>query len=99
MRGKGEVLQIQHDGQISSVLRNRVKPLNEKYSALQNRQIRFITHAIPCPQRGDATRSSRNVGAGCDGRCGVRRAFARRTERWQRTAKSCGPGAATLALR
>ena len=25
----------------------------------------------PVPSKGDATRSSRNVGAGCDGRCGV----------------------------
>ena len=29
--------------------------------------------AQPGPTQGDATRSSRNVGAGCDGRCGVRR--------------------------
>jgi hypothetical protein len=39
--------------------------------------------------------SSRNVGAGCDGRCGVR--CLHQTRRLQRTAKSCGPGAATLA--
>ncbi len=38
-------------------------------------------------------------GAGCDGRCGVRRASVCRTKTPQRTAKSCGPGAATLALR
>jgi hypothetical protein len=55
------VLQIQHDGQISSVLRNRVKPRNEKYSALQKRQIRCITLTVPGPLRG-ASRSSRNVG-------------------------------------
>jgi hypothetical protein len=36
-------------------------------------------------------------GAGCDGRCGVRRVHSRRAKRSQRTAKSCGPGAATLA--
>jgi hypothetical protein len=52
----------------------------------------------PSPRRqGDATRSSRNVGAGCDGRCGVRRVLSRRTKTPQRTAKSCGPDAATLA--
>src|SRR6202008_4680198 len=39
---------------------------------------------------------SRKVGAGCDGRCGVRR-FGAGRKRSQRTAKSCGPGAATLA--
>src|SRR3954471_15931505 len=33
---------------------------------------------------------------GCDGRCSVRREQ-RRTKRLQRTAKSCGPGAATVA--
>jgi hypothetical protein len=43
-------------------------------------------------ERG-ATRSSRVLGAGCDGRCQrVRRA------RLTRTAKSCGPGAPGLAL-
>jgi hypothetical protein len=54
--------------------------------------------AQPAPSQGDATRSSRNVGAGCDGRCGVRQDHSRRTKAPQRTAKSCGPGAATLAL-
>jgi hypothetical protein len=34
---------------------------------------------------------------GCDGRCGVRRVHARRAKRSQRTAKSCGSSAATLA--
>jgi hypothetical protein len=38
-------------------------------------------------------------GAGCDGRCGVRRFIPAGRKRRQRTAKSCGPGAATLALR
>ena len=36
-------------------------------------------------------------GAGCDGRL-LRQVLRHRTKRWQRTAKSCGPGAATLAL-
>ena len=39
-------------GQISSVYRNRVKPQNQKYSALQKWQIRSITLAVPCPPRG-----------------------------------------------
>ena len=34
--GTGAVLQIQHDGQISSVCRNRVKFCDEKYSSFQN---------------------------------------------------------------
>ncbi len=34
---------------------------------------------------------------GCDGRCGRQAGFARRAKRSQRTAKSCGPGAATVA--
>ena len=33
------------------------------------------------PSKGDATRSSRNVGAGCDGRCGVRQLAAGRNAR------------------
>src|SRR5207244_9107731 len=49
---RGEVLQIQHDGQISSVCRNRVKPQHQKYSALQKWQIRCITRAVPHPQEG-----------------------------------------------
>jgi hypothetical protein len=49
------------------------------------------------PSKGDASRSSRNVGAGCDGRCGVRCVKACPAKRLQRTAKSCGPGAATVA--
>src|SRR5204862_5771151 len=53
--------------------------------------------ASPCPQKGDASRSSRNVGAGCDGRCGVRCVKACPAKSLRRTAKSCGPGAATVA--
>ena len=37
--------------------------------------------AQPVPTQGDATRSSRNVGAGCDGRCGVRQLAAGRNAR------------------
>ncbi len=35
---------IRHDGQITSILRNRVKPSNEKYSALPNMQISLLVH-------------------------------------------------------
>ena len=52
--------------------------------------------AQPAPPKGRCA-SSRNVGAGCGGRCGVRR-VSRQTKTRQRTVKSCGPGAATLAL-
>ena len=50
----------------------------------------------PCHQR-DVSRSSRNVARVAMDACGVRRDFSRRTKTLQRTAKSCGPGAATLA--
>jgi hypothetical protein len=56
-------LQIRHDGQISSVLQKRVKPCDEKYSALQKWQNRCITRVVPCPRR-DVSRSSRYVGCG-----------------------------------
>ncbi len=60
------------------------------------RATQYITPPSPCRKKGRCA-SSRNVGAGCDGRCGVR--CLHRAKRAQRTAKSCGPGAATLALR
>jgi len=75
--------------------RNRVKPAIRKYFALPkfgfavsiwlSRPVwgRFAIVTIRWP--------------GCDGRCGVRRVHAGRTKTLQRTAKSCGPGAATLA--
>jgi hypothetical protein len=77
---------------------------NTKY-ALTFTQIRSILRCIPCPLR-DVSRSSRHVGRG---RRWTRRSQAQRLdfERNQgpapdegkpRTAKSCGPGAATLAL-
>ena|SRR5437899_40818 len=94
---RGEVLQIQHDGQISSVCRNRVKPQHQKYSALQKHQIRCITRAVPHPQEGRfavvTKRWARDamdaVASGMFNQAGRKRP--------QRTAKSCGPGAATLA--
>jgi len=57
--------------------------------------------ALICPARAckrGRCASSRNVGAGCDGRCRRQREENLvQTKRPQRTAKSCGPGAATLA--
>src|SRR3954453_13868355 len=50
----------------------------------------------PCCQKGRCAIVTER-GAGCDGRCGVRCVKACRTRRLQRTAKSCGPGAATVA--
>src|SRR5262249_52429 len=65
------------------------------------RFIRILNYGMhpPSPRHHEGTlaRSSRNVGAGCDGRWGVSAAQAVRTKTPQRTAKSCGPGAATLA--
>ena len=49
------------------------------------------------PTRGALRGRHETLGAGCDGCCGVRRVFSRRAKRSRRTAKSCGPGAATLA--
>src|SRR5262245_56138247 len=62
---------------------------------------RRITLALIRPEPAGGTFRDRHdaLGTGCDGRCGVRRVHSRRTKTSQRTAKSCGPGAATLALR
>src|SRR2546427_12705819 len=49
------------------------------------------------PTRGAYHDRHATWGAGCGGRIGVRR-FLRRTKTPGRTAKSCGPGAAMLAL-
>src|SRR5437660_11653070 len=58
-------------GQITSVSRNPVKPQIKNTSLYKNSDLRYQS-AQPVPTKGDATRSSRNVGAGCDGRCCVR---------------------------
>src|SRR5438552_16096938 len=50
------------------------------------------------PTRGAYHDRHDTWGAGCDGRFGVRHDFSRRTKTPRRTAKSCGPGAAMLAL-
>jgi hypothetical protein len=64
-RGR-RMLQIQHDGQIASVYRNRVKPRKRKYSALQNRQIRRIIRPASATKR-DVRAIVTQRGAGCDG--------------------------------
>src|SRR5439155_17251040 len=52
--------------------------------------------AIPCPSEGTYRDRHGTLGAGCDGRGSVR-CFGAGREHLPRTAKSCGPGAATLA--
>jgi hypothetical protein len=71
-----------------------VKPLTQKYSAFQNTQISGIAHPSH-PAKGRIAIVTRRA-VGCDGRCGVRQLCCR-TKRPQRTAKSCGPGAAIVA--
>src|SRR5262245_20325157 len=61
--GEGNVLQIRHDGQITSILRNRVKPQSGKYFALPEF---WFAISLP-PSRAhmrDVSRSSRYVGHG-----------------------------------
>jgi hypothetical protein len=83
-------------GKSIPIFRNRVKPQNQKYFAFPEMQIMAL---IPSsrPTRGAFRDRHDALGWGCDGRFGVRR-FLRRTKTSRRTAKSCGPGAATLAL-
>jgi len=57
-----------------------------------------IEHPARATMR-DVSRSSRNVVRVAMGRCGVSAVQTAQTKRWQRPVKSCGPGAATLALR
>jgi hypothetical protein len=53
--------------------------------------------ARPAPEKRGGSRSSRTLGAGCDGRTSPGAIVARRAA-FVRTAKPCGPGASTLAL-
>jgi hypothetical protein len=55
-------------------------------------QIRCTDSAVPRSSKRGASRSSRTLGAGCDGRMDTRRRCAS-----MRTAKSCGPDASTPA--
>ncbi len=60
----------------------------------------WLPFACLVPEKRGGSRSSRTLGTGCDGRDSVRRAgqMARGRMMLTRTAKSCGPGAPTLAL-
>jgi hypothetical protein len=51
----------------------------------------MLAHDRPAPHKRDVSRSSRALGAGCDGRLNARRRSA-----LKRTAKSCGPDLPTL---
>jgi len=90
--GPHEELQIQHDGQIMEIVSS---PQSKKYFALP--EFRFTVSITPSRAHGGTFRDRHDTqGAGCDGRCSVR--CLHRTKTPQRTEKSCGPGAATLAL-
>ena len=76
------------EGQITQ---KPVQPLFQKYSAFVLTQIIGITPPVSRRMRGARDRHERAV------RCGGRESATRRT-RLERTAKSCGSGAAVLAL-
>jgi hypothetical protein len=92
----GNVLQIQHDGQITtSAFRKACQDCKQKIFRFSEHSIRAIRLPVRATMR-DVSRSSRNVvrvamDAAASG------GLARRAKRSQRTAKSCGPGAATVA--
>src|SRR5467141_2567009 len=89
--------QINPSGKSLLIFRSGVKPRNQKYSAFAVGQISAITTAVPCPQEG---RFAIVTDVGCGMRWTLWRQvlFSRRTKTPRRTAKSCGPGAAMLAL-
>jgi hypothetical protein len=74
--------------------RSVVQPLLQKYSDFQKWQISLYPWPSRFHKRG-ASRSSRTLDAGCDGRKALRAILAR-TNGADRTAKSCGPDASTL---
>jgi hypothetical protein len=65
-------------------------------SGLTIPQIRTIFRFSPRHHEGRSRESSRNVVRVAMAAAGVR-CFVHQAKRWQRTVKSCGPGAATLA--
>jgi hypothetical protein len=81
----------QHDSKSLLIFRNRVKPSAQKYSAFASTQISRITPRVSPDERGARERHERAVG--CGGRW-----WRTRRRRRMRTAKSCGSGAAVLAL-
>ena len=78
-------------GKSLPIFRNRVNPGNQKYSAFVLTQISRITPLVSQRMRGVGHRHERAVR--CDGR-----GWRDRRTRLTRTAKSCGSGAAVLAL-
>src|ERR1700722_20990740 len=78
------------DGQITDPAVVVVQPLPKKYSDFPKAQIRGISLAIP--SHTGAARDRHGRGAGCGGR-----EAARSRAPLERTAKSCGPDAPTLA--
>jgi hypothetical protein len=70
--------------------------LRRKIFCFTEPAIRSITHPVPRPRR-DVSRSSRYVGRGMRWTLRRQAGSSRRTKTPQRTAKSCGPGAATVA--
>ena len=87
------VLQIRHDGQTSAT---QCQAPRSKIFRFTGILIYGIPRLSPCRHEGRFAIVTKR-GAGCDGRlrrqCGLNRA----DETPQRTAKSCGPGAATVA--
>src|ERR1700752_5169918 len=89
-----QVLQNQHDGQITSVYRNSSQPPKSKIFRFTEIPIYGINRSSPCHHEGRFAVVTKR-GAGCDGTLPASGDLHRK--RWPRTAKSCGPGAATLA--
>jgi hypothetical protein len=56
-----------------------VQPFPEKFSGSRLTQIKSISRSVPPHMRG-VSRSSRTLGAGCDGRGGVKRRMALRAD-------------------
>jgi len=74
-----------------------VQSRRQKYSSFFFSEF-MIVSLHPARLRG-ASRTSRNVGAGCDGRFSSQRASSMRTNEGSRTAKSRGPDTPTLVSR
>jgi hypothetical protein len=85
-------------GKSLPIFRNRVKPRNQKYFAFHVGQITGICRAILGPHEGRFAIVTMRRVKGCGGRFCSGAFFARETNERKRTAKSCGPGAAMLAL-
>jgi hypothetical protein len=76
-------------GKSLRIIRSRVKPWNQKYSACPIDQINGTTPLVSPDERGDRDRHDRAVGS--------MDAMLRLTSQQMRTAKSCGSDAPVLA--